>query len=222
MRTCSPGTPQCPICEPAPSRAGQPRSSCPGPPTRVPANPIPGRAARQTAQATPVHRHAAHCTPVTPIRQRPHASSGASPCRPARPRGPSTIARTEIRGGTDQIRAPRNRDPRKAEGGPLVVLPGLPCAPADLERERRAGHRARYRLVDAQNAPFGARSMVMGAAHHNIPNGGYLGSGYGLGPITQSDLVCWPVRRPIDGRTPAILLVPGDQVAVPAWRHGRV
>jgi len=31
------------------------------------------------------------------------------------------------------------------------------------------------------------------------------------------------VRRPIDGRTPAILLVPaGDQVAVPAWRHGRV
>jgi hypothetical protein len=56
-----------------------------------------------------------------------------------------------------------------------------------------------------------------------VPNGGYLGSGYGLGPITQSDLVCWPVRRPIDGRTPAILLVPaGDQVAVPAWRHGRV
>jgi hypothetical protein len=54
-------------------------------------------------------------------------------------------------------------------------------------------------------------------------NGGYLGSGYGLGPITQSDLVGWPVRRPIDGRTPAILLVPaGDQVAVPAWRHGRV
>jgi len=55
------------------------------------------------------------------------------------------------------------------------------------------------------------------------PNGGYLRSGYGLGPITQSDLVCWPVRRPIDGPTPAILLVPaGDQVAVPAWRHGRV
>jgi hypothetical protein len=53
--------------------------------------------------------------------------------------------------------------------------------------------------------------------------GGYLGSGYGLGPITQSDLVCWPVRRPIDGRAPAILLVPaGDQVAVPAWRHCRV
>jgi hypothetical protein len=52
---------------------------------------------------------------------------------------------------------------------------------------------------------------------------GYLGSGYGLGPITQGDLVCWPVRRPVDGRAPAILLVPaGDQVAVPAWRHGRV
>jgi hypothetical protein len=54
-------------------------------------------------------------------------------------------------------------------------------------------------------------------------NGGYFGSGYGPGPITQSDLVCWPVRRPIDGRTPAILLVPaGDQAPVPAWRHGRV
>jgi hypothetical protein len=78
------------------------------------------------------------------------------------------------RGGTDQVRAPRNRDPRKAEGGPLVVLPGLPCAPADVERERRTGHRARYRLVDAQDAPFGAASMVMGTAHHNVPNGGYL------------------------------------------------
>jgi hypothetical protein len=51
----------------------------------VPANPIPGRAARKTAQATPVHRHAAHSTPVTPIRQRPHASSGAVPAgQPAR------------------------------------------------------------------------------------------------------------------------------------------
>jgi hypothetical protein len=26
--------------------------------------------------------------------------------------------------------------------------------------------------VDAQNAPFGAASMVMDTAHHNVPNGG--------------------------------------------------
>jgi hypothetical protein len=26
--------------------------------------------------------------------------------------------------------------------------------------------------VDAQNAPFGAASMVMGTTHHNVPNGG--------------------------------------------------
>jgi len=72
--------------------------------------------------------------------------------------------------------------------------------------------------------------MVMGAAHHNVPNGGYLGSGYGLGPITQSDRVCWPVRRPIDGRTPAILLVPagirwrfppGGTAAFEACQRGR-
>jgi hypothetical protein len=37
--------------------------------------------------------------------------------------------------------------------------------------------RARYRLVDAQNAPFGAASMVMGTAHHNVPNGGSGASG---------------------------------------------
>jgi len=42
------------------------------------------------------------------------------------------------------------------------------------ERERRAGHRARYRLVDAQNARFGAASMVMGTAHHNVPNSGRI------------------------------------------------
>jgi hypothetical protein len=29
-------------------------------------------------------------------------------------------------------------------------------------------------LVDAQNAPSGAASMVMGTAHHNVPNGGSL------------------------------------------------
>ena len=57
-------------------------------------------------------------------------------------------------------------------GAQVPRLPGLPCAPADVERERRAGHRARYRLVDAQNAPFGAASKVMGTAHHNVPNGG--------------------------------------------------
>jgi hypothetical protein len=35
----------------------------PGPRNRIPASPIPGRAARQIAQATPVHPHAAHSTP---------------------------------------------------------------------------------------------------------------------------------------------------------------
>jgi hypothetical protein len=46
----------------------------------------------------------------------------------------------------------------------------------------------RYRLVDAQNAPFGAASMVMGTAHHNAPNGGSssvpaAGVDEGTGPI---------------------------------------
>jgi hypothetical protein len=26
---------------------------------------------------------------------------------------------------------------------------------------------------DVQNAPFGAASIVMGTAYHNVPNGGY-------------------------------------------------
>ena len=40
------------------------------------------------------------------------------------------------RGATDQIRAPRNRDPREAEAGPLVTsCPDYPCAPSDIERE---------------------------------------------------------------------------------------
>ena len=43
--------------------------------------------------------------------------------------------------------------------------------------------RARYRLVDAQNAPFGAASMVMGTAHHNVPNGGSGASGRRGSPV---------------------------------------
>jgi len=36
------------------------------------------------------------------------------------------------------------------------------------------GRHAHYRPRDGQNAPFGAASMAMGAAYHNVPNGGYL------------------------------------------------
>jgi hypothetical protein len=72
--------------------------------------------------------------------------------------------------------------------------------------------------------------LICAEAGAAAPNGGYLDSGYGPGPITQSDLDCWLVRRPIDGRTPAILLVPagvrwrfppGGTAAFGACQRGR-
>ena len=58
------------------------------------------------------------------------------------------------RNGSD----PRTAQSRSARsgGGSSRHPTWITCAPADVERERRAGHRARYRLVDAQNAPSGA------------------------------------------------------------------
>jgi hypothetical protein len=56
------------------------------------------------------------------------------------------------RGGTDHIRAPRNRDPREAEAGPLVTscLDYLALQP---KSSLNADRHARYRPVGAQSGP---------------------------------------------------------------------
>jgi hypothetical protein len=94
------------------------------------------------------------------------------------------------------------------------------------------------RHVVRKPSPATSRQAVRGPAHRDLStlrprlisipgqassvypksqSGGYLDSGYGSGPITQSDLACWPVRRPIDGRIRAILLV----AAGVRWRFPR-
>ena len=73
------------------------------------------------------------------------------------------------RNGSDP-RTAQSRSATSGGGSSRRVLPGLPCAAAHAEGERRAGRRARHRPV---NAPSGAAPVAMDSAGRNIPNGGH-------------------------------------------------
>ena len=66
-------------------------------------------------------------------------------------RGPQADAEERIRSAH---RAIEIREKRRRVLSSLCL--DLPCAPADVERERRAGHRARHRLVE-RRTPLSAR-----------------------------------------------------------------
>jgi hypothetical protein len=91
----------------------------------------------------------------------------------------------QTRGNGPDPRTAQSRSAKSGGGSSRHVPPGLPCAPADGERER--GRHARYRPVDAQNAPLGAASMVIGTAYHDAQNGGSVRSRQALRPRSVTD-----------------------------------
>jgi hypothetical protein len=74
-------------------------------------------------------------------------------------RGPQADAEERIRSAH---RAIEIREKRRRVLSSLCL--DLPCAPADVERERRAGHRARHRLVE-RRTPLSARHRWSWARH---------------------------------------------------------
>ncbi len=77
------------------------------------------------------------------------------------------------RNGLDP-RTAQSRSARSGGGSSRHVPPRLPCAPADVECERRADRRAHYRPVHAQNAPICARAGAFRSPAVTVQNGGYL------------------------------------------------
>jgi hypothetical protein len=122
--------------------------------------PLPGPATRQLPGTTKQGPGEPYSWPGGPANRTSDPSTPSRRAQHARDTDPAASACIERAVPAGQ---PAPGPPTIAEAGPLVVLPGLPCAPADVERERRAGHRASYRLVDAQNAPF--RSGIDGHGH---------------------------------------------------------
>src|SRR6266496_3819803 len=74
-------------------------------------------------------------------------------------RGPQADAEERIRSAH---RAIEIREKRRRVLSSFCL--DYPCAPADVERERRAGHRARHRLVE-RRTPLSARHRWSWARH---------------------------------------------------------
>jgi hypothetical protein len=81
-------------------------------------------------------------------------------------RGPQADAEERIRSAHRAIEIREKRSRVLSSRPAWITLALQPTSSVS------AGRRARYRPVDAQNAPFGAASMIIGTAHHNVPNGG--------------------------------------------------